>query len=175
MKEEFEINMKGELNYFIGLQIKQRSDVIFENQVMYTRELIKKFGLEDAKISKTLMATITKLDKDEHGKSVDIKLYHIMIGSLLYLMASRSGILYSICVCARFQSCPKESYLIAVKRIIKFLKGTFGMGLWYQKTRQFSMTSYSDADYVSCRLVRKITSETCQFLGNCFISWSSKK
>jgi len=64
MKKEFEMSMIGELNYFLGLQIKQKSDEIFINQAKYIRELIKKFGLEDARISKTPMATIIKLDKD---------------------------------------------------------------------------------------------------------------
>ena len=65
MKKEFEMSMMGEVNYFLGLQIKQRGDGIFINQAKYTRELIKKLGFKNAKISKTLMATITKLDKDE--------------------------------------------------------------------------------------------------------------
>ena len=125
-------------------------------------------------MSKTPMAT-TKLDKDEQGKSVDIKLYRSMIGSLLYLTASRPDIMFLVCLCARFQSCPKESHIIAVKRIIRYLKGTIGMDLWYPKTRQFSMTSYSDGDYAACRVDRKSTSGTCQFLRNCLISWSSKK
>ena len=85
MKDEFEMSMMGELNYFLGLQIKQRKDGIFINQAKYTKELIKRFGLEGASTSKTPMATTTKLDKDEQGKSVDIKLYRSMIGSLLYL------------------------------------------------------------------------------------------
>ena len=96
-------------------------------------------------MSKTPMATTTKLDKDEQGKSVDIKLYRSMIGSLLYLTASRPDIMFSVCLCARFQSCPKESHIIVVKRIIRYLKGTIEMGLWYPKTGQFSMTSFSDA------------------------------
>ena len=75
------------------------------------------------------MATTTKLDKDDQGKCVDIKLYRSMIGSLLYLTASRPDIIFSVCLCARFQSCPKESYLIAVKRISHYVKGTIGMGL----------------------------------------------
>ena len=77
------------------------------------------------------MATTTKLDKDEQGKDVDIKLYRSMIGSLLYLCASRPDISFSICLCARFQSCHKESHLNMVKRIIKYLKGTIDIGLWY--------------------------------------------
>ena len=83
-----------------------------------------------------------------------------MIGSLLYLMARRTDIMFSVYFCARFQSCPKESHLITVKRIIRYLNGTIGIGLWYPKTRQFSMMSFSDADYAGCR-VRKSTSGTC--------------
>ena len=123
----FEMSMMGELNYFLGLQIKQMSDGIFINQAKYTKELIKKFGLEGVKTSKTPMATITKLDKDEQGTNIDIKLYRSMIGSLLYLTASRPDIMFCVCLCARFQSCPKESHLIAVKRIIRYLKGTIEM------------------------------------------------
>ena len=100
------------------------------------------------------MATTTKLDKDEQGINVDIKLYRSMIGSLLYLTASRPDISFSIYLCARFQSCPKESHLIAVKHIIRYLKGTTGMGLWYPKIGQFFMMSFLDADYAGFRVGR---------------------
>jgi len=119
MKNEFEISMMGELNYFLGLQIKQKSDAIYINQVKYTRELIKRFGLEDAKLSKTPMSPTTKLDKDEQGINVDIKIYRNMMGSLLYLIASKSDIMFSLYLYAKFQSCPKETHLIAVKCIIR--------------------------------------------------------
>jgi len=75
------------------------------------------------------MATTNILDKDEYGKNIDIKLYRSMIGSLLYLTASRPDIMFSFCLCAGFQFCPKESHLIAVKHIIRYLKGTNGMDL----------------------------------------------
>ena len=97
MQHEFEMSLMGKLNYFLGLQIKQRSDGIFISQVKYTKEVIKKFGLEDSKTCKTPIATTTKLDKDNQGKSVDIRLYRSMIGSLLYLTASRR-ILCLVCV-----------------------------------------------------------------------------
>ena len=84
MKEKFEMSMMGEINYFLGPQIKYKRDGIFMNQVKYTKELIKKFVIENAKVSNTLMDTITKLDKNEQDKSVDIKLYRSMIDSLLY-------------------------------------------------------------------------------------------
>ena len=93
------------------------------------------------------MSTTTKLDKDKQGINVDIKLYRSMIGSLLYLTASRLDIMFSVCLCGRFQSCPKESHIITVKHIIRYLNGTIGIGLWYAKIRQFFMTSFSDADY----------------------------
>lgn len=118
MHAEFEMSMMGELNFFLGLQIKQTEEVIFINQAKYIRDLLKKFGTNLTKSTPTPMSTSLKLDKDEKGQSVDIKKYRGMIGSLLYLTASRPDIMYSVCVCARYQSNPKESHLIAVKRIL---------------------------------------------------------
>ena len=113
MQLEFEMSSMGELNFFLGLQVKQLQDGNFICQAKYAKELVKRFGLEDSKVCNTPMATTTKLDKDDQGKNVDIKLYRSMIGSLLYLTASRPDIMFSVCLCARFQSCPKESHLIA--------------------------------------------------------------
>ena len=175
MKKEFEMSMMGELNYFLGLQIKQRSDGIFVNQAKYTKDLIKKFELENVKVSRTPMATTIELDKDEQNKNVDSKLYHNIIGSLLYLTTSKSDIMFSVFVCAGFQSCPKESHLSVIKCIIKYFKVTIGMGFWFSKTGQFNMMGYLNADYVGSRVERKSTSGTCQFLENCIILWSFNK
>ncbi|XP_050215239.1 secreted RxLR effector protein 161-like [Mercurialis annua] len=98
-----------------------------------------------------------------------------MIGSLLYLTASRPDIMFSVCLCARFQSCPKESHYFHVKRIFKYLMGTQHLGLWYPRNNSFDLVSYSDADYAGSVIDRKSTSGTCQFLGNCLVSWHSKK
>ena len=103
MHDEFEMSMMGELNFFLGLQIKQLDDGIFFNQSKYIKEMLKKFGLEDTKPMKTPMATNTKLTKDEEGESVDSTKYRGMIGSLLYLTASRPDIMFNVCLCARFQ------------------------------------------------------------------------
>ena len=98
-----------------------------------------------------------------------------MIGSLLYLTASRPDILFSVCMCARFQSDPKESHLSAVKRIIKYI-GTYPMlGLWHSKDSDFTLTGYLDADLAGCKVDRKSTTGTCQLLGNMLVSWYSKK
>ena len=93
-----------------------------------------------------------------------------MISSLFYLTASRPDIIFSVCLYARFQSCPKESHLIAVKHIIRYVKGTIRMSLWYPKIRQFFMTSCSNADYTGCRVDRKSICGLCQFLKNCLVS-----
>ena len=130
---EFEMSMMGELNFFLGLQIKQLKEGTFINQAKYIRDLLKMFNMEEAKTMKTPLSSSIKLDKDEKGKSIDSTMYRGMIGSLLYLTASRPDIMYSVFLCARFQSCPKESHLSAVKRILRYLKGTMDIGLWYPK------------------------------------------
>ncbi|GAV66630.1 hypothetical protein CFOL_v3_10140 [Cephalotus follicularis] len=98
-----------------------------------------------------------------------------MIGSLLYLTASRTDILFSVCLCARFQAYPKETHLHDVKRIFKYLAYTPSLGLWYPRNSSFDLHTYSDADFGGYKVDRKSTSGTCQFLGNMLISWFSKK
>ena len=110
--------MMGELNFFLGLQIKQLKEGTFINQAKYIRDLLKKFNLEEVKAKNTPMGSSIKLDMDGKGKSVDQTKYRGMIGSLLYLTASRPDIMYSVCLCARFQACPKESHLNAVKEYL---------------------------------------------------------
>ena len=107
--------------------------------------------------------------------SVNQKLYRGMIGSLLYLTASRPDILFSVCLCARFQSNPKESHLTAVKRMFRYLIGTKNLGLWYPKGQNLTLLGFCDADFAGCRIERKSTSGSCIFLGGCLISWTSTK
>ena len=141
----------------------------------YLKNILKKFGLEDVKPIKTPMPTNGHMDLNGEGKLVDQKLYRSMIGSLLYLTASRPDIMFSVCMCARFQASPKECHLTAVKRILRYLKHTPNIGLWYPKGAQFELIGYSDSDYAGCKVDRKSTSGSCQFLGRSLVSWSSKK
>ena len=175
MHNEFEMSMMGELNFFLGLQIKQLKEGTFINQAKYIRDLLKKFNLEEVKAKNTPMGSSIKLDMDEKGKSVDQTKYRGMIGSLLYLTGSKPDIMYSVCLCARFQACPKKSHLNAVKRIFRYLKGTIDIGLWYPKCDNFELICYSDADFGCCKIDGKSTSGTCHFLGHSLVSWHSKK
>jgi hypothetical protein len=175
MIQKFEMSMMGELKYFLGFQIKQLQDGTFIIQTKYIQDILKKFGMKDDKPIKTPMGTNGHLDLNTGGKSVDQKVYRSMIGSLLYLCASRPDIILSVCMCARFQAGPKEVHLRAVKTIMRYLVYTPKFGLWYPKGSTFDLIRYSDADWVGCKIDRKSTSGTCQFLGRSLVSWASKK
>jgi hypothetical protein len=175
MTNKFEMSMIGELKYFLTFQIKQLEDGTFISQTKYALDLLKKFGMDKAKPIKTPMGTNGHLDLDMSGKSVDQKVYRSMIGSLLYFCASRSDIMFSVCMCARFQATPKECHLRAVKRIMRYLVLTPYLGLWYPKGAHFELIGYSDVDYAGCKVDRKSTSVTCQFLGRSLVCWFSKK
>ena len=123
----------------------------------------------------TPMHPTCTLSKEDTGTKVDQKLYRCMIGSLLYLTASRLDILFSVCLCARFQSDPRESHLTAVKRLFRYLKGTINLGLLYRKSLDYKLVGFCDADYAGDRIERKSTSGNCQFLGENLISWASKR
>jgi len=167
--------MMGELNFFLGLQIKQTKNGILINQSKYCKDLIHRFGMENAEHMTTPMSIACYLDKDETGQSIDIKKYRGMIGSLLYLSASRPDIMFSVCMCARFQANPKESHLSAVKRIMRYLLGTINIGLWYPKNSTCNLIGYSDSDFAGSKTDRKSTSGTRHFIGSTLVSWHSRK
>ena len=140
MTKRFEMSMMDELKLFLGFQIKQMKEGTFIGQTKYTHDMLKKFDMVNAKPIKTPMPTNGHLDLNEEGKAMDIKVYRSMIGSLLYLCASRSDIMLSVCMCARFQANPKECHLVAVKRILRYLVHTPNLGLWYPKGSQVQST-----------------------------------
>ncbi|GKA28302.1 hypothetical protein Tco_0714470 [Tanacetum coccineum] len=110
------------------------------------------------------MVPPNNLGPDLNGKSVNETHYRGMIGSLMYLTTSRPDIQFSTCLCARYQANPKESYLIAVKRIFIYLKGTHSLGLWYPKCLGFDLKGYLDSDYAGCNMDRKSTSAEAEYL-----------
>jgi hypothetical protein len=173
--QKFEMSMMDELNYFLGFQVKQLKGGTFISQTKYTHDLLKRFGMKDAKPAKTPMGTDGHLDLEKGGKFVDQKAYRSMIGYLLYICASRPDIMLSVCICARFQCDHKECHLVAVKRILRYLVHMPCFGIWYLKGSTFDLIGYSDFDYAECKVDRKSTSRTCQFLRTSLVSWSSKK
>ena len=131
MQSEFEMSLLRELNFFLGLQISQLNDGIFISQSKYIKEMLKKFGMEDCKPISTPMITGCKLSKDDESKEVDQNMYMSMIGSLLYVTTSRLDVMQAVRLVARFQANPKEEHVLAIKRILRYLKGTIEFGIWY--------------------------------------------
>jgi hypothetical protein len=134
--------MMGELTYFLGFQVRQLKDGTFLSQTKYTQDLLKRFGMKDTKPAKTPMGTDGHVDLNEGGKFVDQKAYQSMIGSLLYLCASRPDIMLSVHMCARFQSDPRECHLVAVKRILRYLVATPCFGIWYHYKKLINIRGF---------------------------------
>ncbi|GJS85706.1 putative ribonuclease H-like domain-containing protein [Tanacetum coccineum] len=148
MHKRFQVSSMWELTFFIGFTVKAASTPIETNKA---------------------------LNKDEKARDVDVHLYRSMIGSLMYLTASRPGLMFAVCACARFQVTPKTSHLHAVKRIFRYLKGQSKLGLWYSRDSPFDLEAFFDSDYARASLDRKSTTRGCQFLGKRLISWKCKK
>jgi hypothetical protein len=129
MRDRFEMSMMGVLTFFLGFQIKQTEQGTFISQMKYTRDILKKFGMDKATPIKSPMGTNGHLDLDLSGTLVDQKVYRSIIRSLLYLCTSRPDIMLSVCLCARFQAAPKDCHLRAVKKIMRYLVLTPNLGL----------------------------------------------
>ncbi|GJU25493.1 putative ribonuclease H-like domain-containing protein [Tanacetum coccineum] len=149
MHKRFQMSSMGELTFFLGLQVKQQPDGIFISQDKYVADILKKFDFLSIRTATTPIESNKPLVKDEDGVDVDVHVYRSMIGSLMYLTASRPDIMFAVCACARFQVTPKASHLNAVKRIF--------------------------SDYRGASLDRKSTTGGCQFLGKRLIYWQCKK
>ncbi|KAJ9561363.1 hypothetical protein OSB04_006523 [Centaurea solstitialis] len=150
IKSQFKMSMMGELTFFLGLQVRQRPHGIFINQAKYVHDLLKRFDFGGSNSAATPMPRNFQLSADSSGKPVDPTLY------------------YPRCD-------PRDSHLPAVKRILRYLKGTSDFGLWYPKDSGFELIAYTNSDHAGCKLNRKSTSGACQFLGDKLVSWLSRK
>nr|GEZ07519.1 retrovirus-related Pol polyprotein from transposon TNT 1-94 [Tanacetum cinerariifolium] len=175
MCSKFKMPMMGKISFFLGLQVFQSPRGIFINQSKYALESLKKYGFESCDPVDTPMVEKSKLDEDKEGKAVDPSHYRGMIGTLLYLTASRPDLQFAICMCAWYQARPTEKHVHAVKRIFRYLRGTVNWGLWYLKDSSVALTTFADADHAGCQDTRRSTSGSMQFLGERLISWSSKR
>ena len=128
-QQEFEMSLLGELTYFLGLQVQQNKDGIFLSQTKYLKQILTKYGMEDSKPVCTPMVAGCSLSSNDESTAVHQPTYRSMIGSLLYLIGTRSDIMHAVGIVGRFQANPKESHLQAVKRIFKYLQGTHNFGL----------------------------------------------
>ena len=155
--------------------MKQKKGGIFISQEKYTKNLVKKFGLNSRKYASAPLSSSTKLSLDPSGVEVSPTLYRSIIGSLLNLTASRPNITFSVGVCAQYQAALKESHLTAVKRIIQYVNGAPDCGLSYSKDSNACLAGYLNANWAGSVDDRKSTSGDYFYLGNNLVSWMSKK
>ncbi|GJY35807.1 putative ribonuclease H-like domain-containing protein [Tanacetum coccineum] len=175
MHKRFQMSSIGKLTFFLGLQVKQQPDGIFISQDKYVADILKKFDFLSIRIATTPIESNKPLVKDKDGVDVDVHVHMSMIGSLMYLTASRQDIMFVVCACARFQVTLKASHLNTVKRIFRYLKHQPKLGLWYPRDLPFELEAYLDNEYRGASLDRKSTTSGCQFLSRRLISWQSKK
>jgi hypothetical protein len=177
MKRKFAMTDLSKMKYFLGVEVIQSEKGIIIHQQKYAAEILKRFGMENCNTVGSPIVPGCKLVKDENGKATDAKEFKQMVGCLMYLLATRPDLAYSICLVARFMDRPTEMHVMAVKRIMRYLKGTLGDGVMYKHTEDkgVELVGWSDSDYAGDLNDRKSTSGYVFMLGTGAISWSSKK
>jgi hypothetical protein len=169
------MSMIGELNFFLGIQVKQMKQGTFVHQAKYTKDLMQKFNMVELKPMSTPMSSVALLGLDKDGDAVDQREYRSMIDSLLYLTATRPDIQFTVGLCACFKSSPCSSHRTAVQRVFRYLKHTPEFEIWYSASSSLDLVDFSDADFAGCGIDRKSTSGTCHFLGSSLVCWPSRK
>lgn len=134
MKEEFAMTDLGKMKYFLGVEVIQDEDGIFINQKKYALETLEKFGMQDCNSVRNPMIPGNKLTKEGEGRPVDPTLFKQIVGSLRYLTATRPDLVYSVNVVSRYMKNPRESHLLAVKRILRYVQGTSDLGIQYKRS-----------------------------------------
>jgi hypothetical protein len=175
MKLEFDMTDLGKMKYFLGVEVLQNFDGIYISQKKYAKDVLERFGMEKSNSVKNPIVLGVKLMKDEEGAKVNATVYKQLVGSLMYLTATRPDLMYVVCLISRFMANPTEIHLQAAKRVFRYLKGTVDLGIFYQKEGNKELLAYTDSDYAGDVDDRKITSGYVFLLSEGAVSWSSKK
>ena len=175
MKKWFEMSDLGSLSSYLGLEVRQYEDYIFSSQHAYAQKIFEYAKLAECNAVSTPLEARVKFTNIEESDIVDVTTYKSLIGSLRYLTHTRPDLLYSIGILSRYMEKPSQEHLNAVKRVIRYVKGTTDYGLLYKKGESnFELIGYSDSDFAGDVGDRKSTSGHIFFLGEMAISWSSK-
>ncbi|GAA0176229.1 transmembrane signal receptor [Lithospermum erythrorhizon] len=176
MVKEFDMTDLGRMNYFLGIEVVQLKNGIFICQKQYAETILKRFGMTECNVVSTPIATGVKIDQDRSGKQVNETQFKQMVGSLMYLTSTRPDIMYATCLISRYMSCPTELHLQVAKRIMRYLKGTTQLGIYYQKSSETpGLQAYTDSDYAGDYDDRKSTSGYAFILNYGAVAWASKK
>ena len=175
MKDEFDMTDLGKMRYFLGLEVLQRSDGIFISQKKYALEVLQRFGMDKSNSVHNPIVPGFKLMKDEGGVKVDKTYYKQVVGSLMYLTATRPDMMFVVSLISRYMENPTELHLQAAKRVLRYLQGTTEFGIFYRKGGDDELVTYTDSDHAGDLDERKSTSGYVFLLSSGAISWSSKK
>jgi len=175
MQRNFAMTDLGKMRYFHGVEVKQYEEGIFISQYKYYTEILERFDMESCNMVCNPIVTGCKLVKNEKARATDACKYKQMVGCLMYLLATRLDLAYSVCLVARYMERPTEMHLSAIKRILRYLKGTASYGILYTKREEVKLTGWSDSDYAGDIDDRKSTSGYVFMIGDSAIAWSSKK
>ncbi|GKD02084.1 retrovirus-related pol polyprotein from transposon TNT 1-94 [Tanacetum coccineum] len=170
MSSKFQMSMMRQMSFFLGLQVSQNPRGI----LLINQNLLSKFGMDSCDPVDTPMDRL-KLDEDPLGIPVDQTRFRSMVGSIMYLTASRPDLVFAVCMCARYQASPTKKHIGALKRVFRYLRGTINWGLWYLKDIAMALMAYTDAGHAGCQDTCRSTSGSAQFLGDKLGTWSSKK
>lgn len=175
MMKVFEMTDCGEMAFFLGMEVKQNEKGIFISQKKYAKEILKKFQMENCKAVSTPMFHKLKLCKEDGAENVNETDFRSLVGCLMYLTATRPYILHAVSVLSRFLHCAKEVHLQAAKRVLRYIKGTFDYGVWFNYIQEFNLHGFSDSDWGGSLDDMKSTSGYCFTFGSGVFSWTSKK
>ena len=175
MKEEFEMTDMGLLRYFLGIEVDQNENGIFISQAKYVNEVLGRFNMQECKAAITPTVMGLKLSKEDRSKDFDHSLYKNIVGSLMYLTATRPGIMFAVSLISRFMERPKEAHWQAAKRILRYVKGTKRFGILYTTSECSDLIGYTNSDWAGSVDDRKSTAGYVFHMGSGAISWASKK
>ncbi|KAB2605263.1 hypothetical protein D8674_004980 [Pyrus ussuriensis x Pyrus communis] len=175
MMIEFDMTDLGKMKYFLGIEVSQRSDGIFIGQRKYAQEVLDRFRMDQCNPVNNPVVPGFKLVKDEGGVRVDSTFYKQIVGSLMYLTATRPDMTYVVSLISRYMERPTEMHLQAAKRVLRYVKGTIGFGVFYKKGGNEELLGYMDSDYAGDQDDRKSTSGYVFLMSSGAVSWSSKK
>lgn len=171
----FEMKDLGHLSYFLGLEVNSTKDGYHLSQAKYASDIISKAGLTDSKIASTPLEYNTHLSPSEGKLLEDPARYRQLVGSLIYLTATRPDISYAVHLVSQFMAAPCSTHFAAVLRILRYVKGTLFHGLHFSIHSSLELQCYSDSDWAGDPTDRRSTTGYCCFLGTSLISWRSKK
>lgn len=172
MKKVFDMTDLGKMRYFLGVEVFKNAERIFISQSKYAKEVLERFGMYMSKLVQNPMVPGRKLSKEGSGSAVDATTYKQMVGSLIYLTATRPDLMFAVCLISRYMEQPTELHLQASQRIMRYLKGTVELGIQYRRDAKVKLTTFTDSDYARDVDDRKSTSGYVFLLGSGAVSWS---